>query len=95
MTALLTCDVAVVGGGPVGLCLAASLIQRGIDARVIVRSPEPTLQSRAIGIHPPGLACLASIGVADALTRRGVMVRRARAFVPGKCLGAISFTDLP
>lgn len=90
-----SCDVAIVGAGPVGLWLASSLLQQGVDARVVERSTEPTRESRAIGIHPPGLACLASIGAAAALQERGVAIRRAHAFGARGLLGSVSFSAPP
>lgn len=88
------CEVAVVGAGPVGLWLGAYLAQQGVDVRVIERTTRPSQGARAIGIHPPGLACLASVGVSDTLCERGVKVQRAQAFSRGKRLGEISFSGL-
>jgi len=38
-----TCDVLIVGGGMVGLCLAHQLLERGITMRVTVFDKEPDL----------------------------------------------------
>jgi 2-polyprenyl-6-methoxyphenol hydroxylase-like FAD-dependent oxidoreductase len=88
------CEVAVIGGGPVGLLLAGRLAQAGIDVRVLERRTERSTESRAIGIHPPGLACLGDLGVADALMSHGVQVRKGLAFAGPRALGAISFDTL-
>ncbi len=88
------CEVAVVGGGPVGLLLAGRLAQAGIDVRVLERRTERSTESRAIGIHPPGLACLAKLGVADALISHGIPVRTGLVFAGPRALGAISFATL-
>lgn len=89
------CEVLVVGGGPVGLLLGCALAQRGVDVRVIERRSEHTHHTRAIGVHPPGLACLAKVGVADRLVARGVKVRRGRAVLHGDALGEVDFAKLP
>nr|AYM54399.1 monooxygenase FAD-binding protein [Phaselicystis flava] len=89
------CDVAIVGGGPVGLFLGCLLAQQGVDARVYERRTTRHVHSRAVGVHPPGLACLAEVGVAEPLIRRGVCVRRALAFGARRALGSVSFSSLP
>ena len=50
-----SCDVAVVGGGPVGLFMGLALAGRGLCVKVLERSTTRHAESRAIGIHPPGL----------------------------------------
>ncbi|MET0386337.1 MAG: NAD(P)/FAD-dependent oxidoreductase, partial [Polyangiales bacterium] len=86
------CDVAIVGGGPVGLLLGCQLAQRGVAVRVLERELQPSTSSRAIGIHPPGLRCLAEVGVAEASISRGVCIQRALAFGDRRSLGGVSFT---
>jgi 2-polyprenyl-6-methoxyphenol hydroxylase-like FAD-dependent oxidoreductase len=89
------CDVAVVGGGPVGLLLGCLLAQRGIDIRVLEQGQARREHSRAVGVHPPGLSCLAAAGVAEPVLARSVRVRRAYAFGDAGTLGQISFAGLP
>lgn len=89
------CDVAIVGGGPVGLLLGCLLAARGVDVRVLERRDHTRGHSRAIGIHPPGLACLAEVALAEPLIARGVCVRRAFAFGAERALGRVSFGSLP
>ena len=73
-------DVAVVGGGPVGLYLGARLAGAGVEVAVLEAREAPSSHSRAIGVHPPGLAALARVGAAEPLVRRGVRVVRGHAF---------------
>jgi 2-polyprenyl-6-methoxyphenol hydroxylase-like FAD-dependent oxidoreductase len=87
-------EVAIVGAGPVGLLLGCLLAQRSIDVRLIEAAEQRSQHSRAIGIHPPGLLCLARAGVADELLARGVKVRRGHAFARGKRLGSVDFAGL-
>lgn len=88
-------DVAIVGAGPVGLLLGCLLSQRGFDVRVFEQSLTRREHSRAVGVHPPGLACLAQAGVAEQVLAHAVRVRRAFAFGDGGTLGKISFQTLP
>ncbi|SEN75331.1 FAD-dependent monooxygenase [Cryobacterium sp. TMT1-3] len=84
-------DVVIVGGGPVGTMLACVLAVGGLDVEVLERRETPSLRSRAIGIHPPSLAALAEIGVADALLERAVRIRAGEVRCDGRQLGALSF----
>lgn len=84
-------DVVVVGGGPVGLYVAAALLQQGIRVRVLERRQSRDLHSRAIGIHPPALTALDEIGVSSALVREGVPIRTGMAVCCGKTLGVMAF----
>lgn len=87
-------EVLIVGGGPVGLYLAALLLQEGVDVKVLERRTGRDLHSRAIGIHPPALAALESVGVADAMVESGVKIRRGIAISGGKILGSMSFAPV-
>lgn len=88
------CDVAIAGGGPVGLLLGCLLAQRGIDVRIFEQHLTRLEHSRAVGVHPPGLACLASAGVAEQVLAHSVRVRRAFAFGDRGVLGSIDFSAL-
>jgi 2-polyprenyl-6-methoxyphenol hydroxylase-like FAD-dependent oxidoreductase len=84
-------DVVVVGGGPVGLYLAALLLQHGVTVRVLEQNAVPNIHSRAIGIHPPSLEALDSIGVAATLSSEGVQIRRGVAIAGGVKVAGMSF----
>jgi 2-polyprenyl-6-methoxyphenol hydroxylase-like FAD-dependent oxidoreductase len=88
-------DVAVVGGGPVGLYLGARLAQLGVDVCVLEQKRDPRADSRSIGIHPPSLELLARLGVASPMVAEGVAVRRGLAFSDRRLLGEVRFDDLP
>lgn len=84
-------DVAIVGGGPVGLYLAAALLQEGITVRVLEQRKSRDCHSRAIGSHPPALAALDAVQVASAMVREGVPIRTGMAVSGGKTVGTMPF----
>lgn len=84
-------DALVVGGGPVGIHLAALLAQAGLDVRVWEARREPATLSRAIGIHAPSLDAFARLGVADEMVAEAVLVRRGIARGRDRELGRVSF----
>ncbi|WP_022885627.1 FAD-dependent oxidoreductase [Glaciibacter superstes] len=84
-------DVTIVGGGPVGVLLACLLAERGVDVVVLEQRTKPSMHSRAIGIHPPSLAALERIGVADELQGRAVKIGDGEVYCDGRRLGRLSF----
>ncbi|MBG6213384.1 MAG: FAD-dependent monooxygenase [Cryobacterium sp.] len=84
-------DVVIVGGGPVGTMLACVLAVGGLDVEVLEQREQPSLRSRAIGIHPPLLRALAGIGVADAVLERAVRIPAGEVRCDGRRLGKMSF----
>lgn len=62
------CDIAIVGGGPAGLCLASALDALGLDVAIFETSPEsalaePTPDGREIALTHASRAFLESLGV--------------------------------
>lgn len=92
-----SCDVLVVGAGPVGLTLALQARRYGAQVRVVERRGSLPRPSRAMLLWPRTLAALATLGVADRLSahpasrlrvqlhlgRRQVPVDLASLAVPG------------
>ncbi|MEO8283553.1 MAG: NAD(P)/FAD-dependent oxidoreductase [Pseudarthrobacter sp.] len=87
-------DVVIVGGGPVGLYLAALLLQEGVEVRVLEQRLRREQHSRAIGIHPPALEALAKVGVAGAMVGAGVPIRSGTALSRGRTVGSMSFATV-
>ena len=87
-------DVLIVGGGPVGLYLAALLLQDGVRVRVLEQRLQRDRHSRAIGIHPPALTALDRVGVASILVSEGVAIRRGRAMSGSRTVGSLSFATV-
>ncbi|XXR64324.1 FAD-dependent monooxygenase [Sorangium sp. So ce388] len=65
-------DVTVVGGGPVGMLLAAELALAKVRVCVLERRRTRTEQSRALTVHPRSLEILDQRGILDRFRRRGV-----------------------
>ena len=86
-------DVVIVGAGPVGILLGCLLAGRGIDVEVLERRTEPSMRSRAIGIHPPSMRVLQQIGVADDVIARAVRIREGVVRCDRRTLGRLSFAE--
>jgi 2-polyprenyl-6-methoxyphenol hydroxylase-like FAD-dependent oxidoreductase len=83
--------VVVVGAGPVGLLLTARLLSLGIPTRLVERRTAPARGSRAIGVHPPGLAALATVGADVAVREAGVRIVAGHAYGAQGPLGTLRF----
>lgn len=86
-------DVVVVGAGPVGSFVTALLLDAGLDVIAVDAREEQARHSRAIGIHPPSLALLDTVGVAAPVLAAGVQIRHGVARTRGADLGALRFAD--
>jgi 3-(3-hydroxy-phenyl)propionate hydroxylase len=64
-------EVIIVGGGPVGCCLAFLLAQRGVEALLVEQEAGVSRELRASTFHPPTLDMLAPFGITDTLIARG------------------------
>ncbi|MDX3799270.1 FAD-dependent oxidoreductase [Streptomyces sp. AK04-3B] len=58
-------DVLVVGAGPSGSAVAIDLVRRGLDVRIVDRSPHAFDGSRAKGVQPRSLEVLEDLGALD------------------------------
>jgi 2-polyprenyl-6-methoxyphenol hydroxylase-like FAD-dependent oxidoreductase len=70
---ILDSEVIIVGAGPVGLCLAALLAERGIGVTVLEASDSIERDLRASTFHPPTLDMLDRIGVTPQLLEQGLI----------------------
>ena len=87
-------DVLIAGGGPVGLYLAAALLQKGVAVKVFEQRESRNRHTRAIGIHPPALEVLAGVGVAPDMVREGVRIGSGMAVSGGKTVGTMAFDEV-
>jgi 6-methylpretetramide 4-monooxygenase / 4-hydroxy-6-methylpretetramide 12a-monooxygenase len=70
MTSSATCDVLVVGAGPVGLAAAHELARYGMSVRLIDAADAPATTSRALGVHARTLEIYDQMGVLDDMLAR-------------------------
>lgn len=84
-------EVVIIGGGPVGILLACLLATQGRRPLVLERRTTAFDGSRAIGIHPPGLAALDAAGVGEAIRAESAVIRRGVVVYGGRVLAALRF----
>lgn len=87
-------DIIVVGAGPVGMLAALLAAQQGSSVLLLEQSPERPVQSRAIGITPPSLEILSTIGLSESFIAQGIAVRSSEAYGRSMRLGRIDFSGL-
>jgi 2-polyprenyl-6-methoxyphenol hydroxylase-like FAD-dependent oxidoreductase len=66
-------EVAVVGGGPVGLLTALLLARAGIHTALVEKAADVETDLRASTFHPPTLDLLDDIGLGQALVAQGLI----------------------
>lgn len=90
-----TTDVLIVGAGPTGIALAATLAQAGIDHVLIDRLPSALDSSRAAVVHAHTLDALDKIGIAEPLAAAGLRIERFTICDRNKRLLRLGFDVLP
>ncbi|HEX5296297.1 MAG TPA: FAD-dependent monooxygenase [Streptosporangiaceae bacterium] len=88
-------DVLIVGAGPVGLTLAASLAADGVHAVLVDKQAEGANTSRACVVHSRTLEVLRELKVSEELVSRGLIVPRFTVRDRDRVLMTIDFDDLP
>jgi 2-polyprenyl-6-methoxyphenol hydroxylase-like FAD-dependent oxidoreductase len=88
-------DVLVVGAGPVGLAVAASLAGHGHDVTVVDQQPAGANTSRAAVVHARTLEMLERIGVSKRLASLGIRARQFSIRDGDRELVPVRFDRLP
>jgi 2-polyprenyl-6-methoxyphenol hydroxylase-like FAD-dependent oxidoreductase len=88
-------DVLVVGAGPTGLTLAATLTARGVRTLLVDKLPAGANTSRAAVVHARTLEVLEPLGVAKALVERGIQAQNFTIRDRDRVLVQIGFEQLP
>ena len=95
MNATYDTDVLVVGAGPTGLTLAASLVNKGISTIVVDRQAAGSNTSRAAVINARSLEVLEDLDVARRLVKEGIQAPRFTIRDGARTLIPIDFSALP
>jgi 2-polyprenyl-6-methoxyphenol hydroxylase-like FAD-dependent oxidoreductase len=88
-------DVLVVGAGPSGLTLAASLVKKGVAATVVDRQAAGANTSRAAVVNARTLEVLEDLDVARRLVKEGIQAPRFSIRDRARTLIPIDFSNLP
>lgn len=83
--------VVIVGAGPVGLLLGCLLAQGGVDVALCEQRDGDDVRSRAIGIHPPGLAMLDRAGAGAAVRAEALALAGGEVLSRGRVLASLAF----
>jgi 2-polyprenyl-6-methoxyphenol hydroxylase-like FAD-dependent oxidoreductase len=86
--------VLIVGAGPTGLVLAIELARRGVPFHLVDRHPQPLAWDRATVVKSRTLEVLAGMGLADAFTQRGCIIRGVHLFVGAARVASVAFGGL-
>jgi 2-polyprenyl-6-methoxyphenol hydroxylase-like FAD-dependent oxidoreductase len=90
-----SCDVLIVGAGPVGMAAAITLAQAGIAPVIIERAEVQQTTSRAAVIHAHTLEVLDPLGVTRPMLAEGKQIGKFAFRDRDRLLGLIRFDDLP
>jgi 2-polyprenyl-6-methoxyphenol hydroxylase-like FAD-dependent oxidoreductase len=88
-------DVVVVGAGPSGLAVAATLRQAGADALVLEKAAQGAGTSRAAVVHARTLEVLEQLGVSSRMVAEGRVVPTFTMRSGSRVLMRIDFAGLP
>lgn len=88
-------QVAIVGGGPVGLFLGCCLQQAGISCIILEKRAKAVTHSRSIGIHPVSLERFEEVGLAAPFIKAGIKIKKGLAFAGADHMGTLSFDSCP
>jgi 2-polyprenyl-6-methoxyphenol hydroxylase-like FAD-dependent oxidoreductase len=88
-------DVLVVGAGPTGLTLTASLLASGIHATLVDKAPAGANTSRAAAVNARTLEVLDELDVSRRMVKAGLVAPRFVIQEGRRTLVPVDFSDLP
>lgn len=88
--------VVIAGGGPVGMVMALALYKQGVPFIVLESLHEPFVDQRAASNHPPTVAMLGELGLADEIVPEGLKapVFRIHDRVNGELVAEFDLADI-
>jgi 2-polyprenyl-6-methoxyphenol hydroxylase-like FAD-dependent oxidoreductase len=81
-----SCDVLIVGAGPVGMTLALELERFGLSCRIVDKTSAPTDKSKALVVWPRTLELFDRASIAEDLVAAGFWAKGATMYGNGKRL---------
>lgn len=87
----LSTDIVIVGAGPVGMALGATVARYGMNVLIVESSAGTTPFSKAIGVHAITLERMHTLGLTESLLADGFPMRGYRIYENGRCTMAASF----
>jgi 2-polyprenyl-6-methoxyphenol hydroxylase-like FAD-dependent oxidoreductase len=88
-------DVLVVGAGPTGLTLTASLLAQGVEAAIVDALPAGQNTSRAAAVNARTLEVLEELDVARRMVKAGLIAPRFTVREGSQVLIGVDFSGLP
>lgn len=80
-------EAVVAGAGPTGLTLALELARRGVEVRILDKSPEPFAGSRGKGLTARSQEVMDDLGIVDEVVEAGFRHLPNRVAVRGRVVG--------
>lgn len=88
-------EVAIVGGGPVGIFLGLCLLRLNIDCVILEKRKRIRQGSRSLGIHPVSLDLFDKIGITEPFIDSGIQIKHGHAFGNRSKIDTLSFENCP
>ncbi|KAK3366106.1 FAD binding domain-containing protein [Lasiosphaeria ovina] len=89
-----SCDILIIGAGPVGVTLALELALHNVSLRIIDKAPERSDKSRALVVHPRTLELLNRHRSPEALSSRGQTLHGVAIYINQKLVTPLNLNDL-